>query len=47
MVNREKLSGVKDKLWRAERILFIETLSSLSKIVYFAFFKFLGRGEVS
>ena len=46
MINREKLSGVKDKLRRAERILVIETLSSLSKIIYFAF-KFLGRGEVS
>ena len=37
MINREKLSGVKDKLRRAERILVIKTLSSLSKIVYFAF----------
>ncbi len=37
MINREKLSGDKDKLRRAERILVIETLSSLSKIVYFTF----------
>ena len=37
MINREKLSGVKDKFRRAERILVIETLSSLSKIVYFIF----------
>jgi len=46
MINREKLSGVKDKLRRAERILVIETLSSLSKIIILLF-KFLGRGEVS
>jgi len=37
MINREKLSGDNDKLRLAERILVIETLSSLSKIVYFAF----------
>tara|TARA_X000001036_G_C20285642_1_gene646188 strand:- start:352 stop:489 length:138 start_codon:yes stop_codon:yes gene_type:complete len=37
MINHEKLSEVKYKLRLAERILVIETLSSLSKIVYFAF----------
>ena len=45
MINREKLSGVKDKLGRAERISVIETLSSLSKIVYFAFQVFGEKGS--